>query len=391
MKGTLQVIALSLALFFSSHDAAAQFGNQPYMFVYDGKSYELVKTNLSWFDAADAAVQKGGVLAEINSQEEQDSIYYQVKNNAGIQSYQTSAPDGGGAGYVWLGGNDVATEGKWIWDGGYSGNGPQFWQGLSVSHGGSPVGGLYSNWGNEPDNFGTYGQDALGLAISNLPYGTASQWNDISAGNLLYYLIEYPDIVPVEMSLFSATVFNDNVVLTWSTESETNNFGWNVERRAERGTWSTIGFIEGSGSTTGQRKYSFTDDASALSGRIEYRLKQIDYDNTSAYSAILQVELSPSSGVQSGTPLPATRLLQAYPQPATTQLHIPFETDGGSPVSLQLYNSMGQRLYTIRDAELLPVGSHTVSVSAGDLPAGIYLLVLKSGTLQLTQRVTITR
>ena len=157
-----------------------------YSFNYAGKKYEIVKENKSWIDAAACAVERGGILADINSQQEQDTLYYHLQN-AGIVVSNTVAPDGGGASYVWLGGNDIAEEGKWIWDGDNDGTGTHFWQGTSS---GSSVGGLYNNWGNEPDNYNN-NQDGLGLAITNWPLGSAGQWNDVKDTNTLYYIIEY--------------------------------------------------------------------------------------------------------------------------------------------------------------------------------------------------------
>ena len=112
-------------------------------------------------------------------------------NNAGIDVANTVAPDGGGASYVWIGGNDLATEGNWIWDGDNDGTGPQFWMG---DLNGSPVGGLYNNWGMEPDDFGS-GQDALGLALTDWPLGVAGEWNDVDDTNTLYYVIEYSTLL----------------------------------------------------------------------------------------------------------------------------------------------------------------------------------------------------
>ncbi|HHG84678.1 MAG TPA: T9SS type A sorting domain-containing protein [Bacteroidetes bacterium] len=158
-----------------------------YEFFYNGTHYEIIRENKSWQSAANCAVMRGGYLAEINSQQEQDSIFYHV-NQAGIIASNTVAPDGGNASYLWLGGNDLASEGDWIWDGKNTGTGPQFWQGTTA---GGPIGGLYNNWGFEPDDFN--GQDALGLAFTNWPLGTAGQWNDVKHTNLLYFIIEDAD------------------------------------------------------------------------------------------------------------------------------------------------------------------------------------------------------
>ena len=163
-----------------------------YSFVYDGITYEVVRENKRWSDAVACAVERGGMLAEINDEAEQNAIFAELDANAGIDVTKTVSPDGKGS-YVWIGGNDLATEGKWIWDGNNDKSGAQFWMG---TFSGTPVGGLYNNWGDEPDDF--EGQDALGLAVTHWPLGMAGQWNDVDHTNSLYYLIEYSSGVGIE-------------------------------------------------------------------------------------------------------------------------------------------------------------------------------------------------
>lgn len=154
-------------------------------FSFNGQDYEIVLSNMSWVNAAAFAVSRGGFLAEINGADEQDAVFGAL-TEASISIENTVAPDGGGASYVWIGGNDLATEGEWLWDGNNDNIGTQFWMGLSD---GTAVGSLYNNWGNEPDDFGS-GQDGLGIALTDWPLGVAGQWNDIDHTNELYFVIE---------------------------------------------------------------------------------------------------------------------------------------------------------------------------------------------------------
>ena len=152
---------------------------------FQGNRYELVKDNKTWPEAASCAMERGGYLAQIDSQDEQDSLYTLIVGLE-IDETKTIAPDGGRASYIWLGGNDMGEEGRWIWDGDFDGSGPQFWQGTKSGY---AVNGLYNNWGREPDNYND--QDALAMAITDWPLGKAGQWNDIKHTNSLFYLIEY--------------------------------------------------------------------------------------------------------------------------------------------------------------------------------------------------------
>lgn len=165
-------------------------------FEFDNHTYEIVQENLNWANAAACAVERNGYLVEINSQQEQDTIYNAILN-LGINPDNTEAPDGVGS-YIWIGANDIATNGIWIWDGNNDGVGIQFWQG---QRSGSPVSGLYNNWGDEPDF-----QDAVGIAIIDWPLGIAGQWNDIFSTNQLYYIIEKDTVTSTTTSINEQSV-----------------------------------------------------------------------------------------------------------------------------------------------------------------------------------------
>jgi len=183
----------------SSNDYTATITVEPcvnsdniYSFTYDGKNYDIIRENKTWLEAADCAVERGGFLAEINDAEENVALFNELTNNASIVNDNTTAADGGGASYVWIGGNDITIEGNWIWDGNNDGTTTQFWQGTAS---GTVIGGHYNNWGNEPDDFGD-GQDGLGLSLTEWPLangslGKAGQWNDVSDTNTLYFVVEY--------------------------------------------------------------------------------------------------------------------------------------------------------------------------------------------------------
>ncbi len=191
---TLNILFSGLTILSIAPSVFSQCANETniYSFTYAGINYEIVKENQDWGFAAACAVERGGFLARIDSVEEQNAIFSAADMDAGIILANTVAPDGGGASYAWIAGTDKPIEGEWIWDGTDSGSGDQFWQGTSAATGGTPVGGLYSNWGDEPDDFGS-GQDGLGLALTDWPLGLAGQWNDVASTNTLYYIIEYPD------------------------------------------------------------------------------------------------------------------------------------------------------------------------------------------------------
>ena len=161
-----------------------------YEFVYDGHSYEVVKENSTWTDAVNCAVSRNGYLAEITSVGEQNAIFSELTNNAGIVIANTQNQFGTAS--IWLGGTDAGIEGEWVWDGNIDGIGIPFWSGNAN---GSAVGGQYTNWGTspaEPDNSG--GQDHLTIIIKPTAVNFGL-WNDLISTNTIYYLIEYDGVL----------------------------------------------------------------------------------------------------------------------------------------------------------------------------------------------------
>ena len=106
--------------------------------------------------------------------------------------------------------------------------------------------------------------------------------------------------VPVELLSFSSFVDDDNVTLSWTTATETNNSGFQIERRETKNEkseeWINIGFISGNGTTTETKSYSYKDE-NLSAGKYQYRLKQIDFDGTFEYSNIVEAEILPTGKV----------------------------------------------------------------------------------------------
>ena len=114
------------------------------------------------------------------------------------------------------------------------------------------------------------------------------------------------DVIPVELISFSASLSKNAVNLNWATATETNNKGFEIQRKGKSEDFKVIGFAEGAGTTTEKQNYTFVDQF--LTETIyQYRLKQIDFNGSYSYSNIVEIELSfiPKE----------SRLVQNYPNP----------------------------------------------------------------------------
>ena len=103
-------------------------------------------------------------------------------------------------------------------------------------------------------------------------------------GSVAYsYTILPNDLLPVEISTFTAFVNKNNVNLKWQTATEIKNQGFEVQRKTEASDWGKIGFVQGNGNSNSPKDYSFVDK-DATSGISYYRLKQIDNDGNFKFS-----------------------------------------------------------------------------------------------------------
>ena len=181
-------------------------------------------------------------------------------------------------------------------------------------------------------------------------------------------------IIPVELSSFKSAILNHNIQLTWTTLSETNNYGFEIERSSDGINFVKIGFVEGNGTTAEEHSYSFVDQ-DLTSGVYYYRLKQIDFDGSFTYSEILTVEVK----------IPDSYILeQNYPNPFNPETTIRFQIPAAQRIVLTIYNIQGQKVKTLIDEQMQP-GSHSViwdgiDESGNKVASGIYIYTLQSST-----------
>lgn len=185
--------------------------------------------------------------------------------------------------------------------------------------------------------------------------------------------------IPVELNSFHADAKSGNVILRWETATETNNYGFEVQRsgvRDQRSDWEKIGFVEGSGTTTEPKSYSFTD-GSVVSGKYSYRLKQIDFDGSFEYSKEVEVEVN--------VPLEFS-LRQNYPNPFNPSTTIGFSIPKEVQVNLSVYNILGEKVKELKN-EVMKPSSYEVEFDASTVASGVYFYIIKAGDIVQTKKM----
>jgi hypothetical protein len=188
--------------------------------------------------------------------------------------------------------------------------------------------------------------------------------------------------LPVELSSFTVTAGVRSAALAWTTATEINNYGFEVERTASgRIQWQRIGFVEGAGTTNAPKAYSYSD-RDIPAGTSSYRLKQIDRDGKFVYSHI--VEAAPTLAPDE------YELSQNYPNPFNPATTIGFDLKNDSYTRMIVYNALGEQVANLVNT-VLAAGRHSVVFDASQLPGGIYLYRLDAGAFVQVKKMTLLK
>jgi hypothetical protein len=190
------------------------------------------------------------------------------------------------------------------------------------------------------------------------------------------------DYVPVELASFTGSVIGNAVQLQWITASELNNYGFEIERSINNDEFVTIGFVKGNGTTTETNYYSYTDKPfESANLKINYRLKQIDYDGTYSYSNVVNVEFNVPREFS---------LSQNYPNPFNPSTRIKYSIATDGKVTLKVYDLMGSEVATLVD-EFRPSGNHEIVFDASGLTSGTYFYTLTADGFMTTKKMIVIK
>ncbi|MFA6468910.1 MAG: LamG-like jellyroll fold domain-containing protein [Bacteroidota bacterium] len=203
-----------------------------------------------------------------------------------------------------------------------------------------------------------------------------------------FVIVEKEELLPVEISSFSGFSDRLNAELRWTTATEWNNYGFEIERRtlssltgtALGGAWTKGGFVEGSGTSSSPRNYSFKEKLPAAT--YAYRLKQIDGNGAHRYSVAVTVEV--------GTAPAVFTLWQNYPNPFNPVTTIEFTLAKDGLTTLTVYDLLGREVATLLHEERRAGTYHQVIFNARNQASGVYFVRLRSGeSIQLKKMMLV--
>lgn len=232
--------------------------------------------------------------------------------------------------------------------------------------GGGPGGGNGQNLNltaTEKDDLVAFLETLTGVDVY-----TNEKWSDpfnpdgsldlISVGALPIALLEFNGI--------SGAKWNS---LTWATAQEINFSHFELERSPDgAGSWTVIHEQLGGGAQVqneGLRSYAINDESPLLNSY--YRLRNVDLDGNFTLSKVIYLQRNDAGD------------LQIFPNPSNGSFTVNLPSDESAQLTLK----------DLAGKVILRMANSSEPQYFGELPAGVYLLVVTSGDSRWTERVVI--
>ena len=177
---------------------------------------------------------------------------------------------------------------------------------------------------------------------------------------------EVGNILPVTLSSFNATTDDDGIRLSWTTESEFINAGFEVQTTSDD-DWKAVGFVEGAGTTLEKQNYTYlVKDLEP--GKHRFRLKQIDLDGKFEYSPIVEITTDIPEGYHLGS---------AYPNPFNPQATFTLALAEAQDIDIEILDALGRRVETLYRGNLDAQTIHRFTIDGSAMTSGVYFYRVK--------------
>jgi hypothetical protein len=149
---------------------------------------------------------------------------------------------------------------------------------------------------------------------------------------------------------------DNHVQMVWVTSHETASRSFRIERSRQGADWTEIGQIKSAGNMSSQNIYNFVDNFPG-SGKVYYRVREIDPDGVVKLSSVRSVRLD------------ATVNPAIYPNPASGMIQVTHKKVERE-ARLTMYDMLGHTVHT----QVLPEGTTTQTMDISKLPTGVYAI-----------------
>lgn len=164
-------------------------------------------------------------------------------------------------------------------------------------------------------------------------------------------------VLPVKFSSFFATKNGQNVNLNWSTEIESDNSHFNVEKSVDGSNWKSIAMVMGNGNSSTTKSYSYTDK-NVQPSVVYYRLSQVDVNGNATYTSVKVIRSNEESN---STTVYAT---------SKQSIAVDFNKQISNNMVIRVFNTGGQIVAELK----IQSSSYRVNVPVANAATGIYVV-----------------
>ncbi len=171
--------------------------------------------------------------------------------------------------------------------------------------------------------------------------------------------------LPVELVTFAGIYDEGKVELQWKTETEVNNFGFDIERkRSNESNWEKIGFVSGQGNSSTPKTYFFSDNSLLGDQKFYYRLKQLDIDGSFEYSSTVEVSIV----------IEGFELSQNYPNPFNPSTTINYSIPENAQVTVEIFSITGELVSQLENSTK-EAGKYSIEFNSinKNISSGMYI------------------
>ncbi len=186
--------------------------------------------------------------------------------------------------------------------------------------------------------------------------------------------------LPVELVNFTAKLYGKDVHLSWTTITELNCFGFEIQKSYDLVNWQILGFLEAHSNSVSPIEYSFIDEKTEPI-KTFYRLKIIDNDGSFKFSEIININSEVLSEYV---------LYQNYPNPFNSNTTISWSMNQSGFVELKLFDILGREIKTLVE-EIKQAGFYRFQLNLDDLPSGVYYYQLSVNDFVQTKKLSLIK
>jgi hypothetical protein len=193
---------------------------------------------------------------------------------------------------------------------------------------------------------------------------TAGSHQVAKSGSSDAFLVQFYDnliVLPVELIEFKGNIENKNVILNWTTQTETNNKLFEIERSVDGVNFVKIGIVAGAGNSQTILHYAFFDENVKAGVYYYYRLKQTDFNGAFKYSKLIALTLNEDFSQE----------IMIYPNPTNEVINV---IPSNQITNIQVINNLGENIIEFKNLN----GNNKCAIDLSALLPGHYILMIST-------------